>query len=76
MTRLSEEGIVFDKVFFEAILKKAAQEGFIKYNPPTWAKTLEFERVTAENTKIALQTLLLYSKAYYPDFYLNTPIHM
>ncbi|MCK4649526.1 hypothetical protein KAT51_08385 [bacterium] len=67
MTKSSEEGIVFDKVFFEAILKKAAQEGFVKhYHPdPT------FEWVTHGRTKIALQMALMY-KIYYPDSYLTS----
>ncbi len=68
MTKSSEEGIGFDKVFFEAILKKAAQEGYIKHYHPDPI----FEWVTLGRTKIALQMALLYGKIYNSDLFLTS----
>ena len=66
MTKTSEEGIAFDKVFFETILKTAAQEGYIKHYHPDPI----FEWVTHGRTKIALQMALLYGKIYNSDHFL------
>ena len=68
MTKSSEEGIVFDKVFFEAILKKAKQEGYVN----RYQQDSSFEWVTHGKIKTALKLLLLYDKIYYPDLYLTS----
>jgi len=71
MEEISEKGIIFEKSYFNCILKQAANEGFIKVSRSHWLKF--YERITPAKTKTALQILLLYGKIYYPDIYLNSP---
>lgn len=63
------KGVVFDRVFFEAILKEAIKEGFIKNYP--YRPKFDSQVVTQGRTKEALQMLLLYGTIHYPDLYLT-----
>ena len=73
MTNACDEGIVFDKIFFKSILKRAEHEGYLKHyhTDPSFQNPFKLEEITYGTTKTALQMLLLYEKAYYPDPYFN-----